>query len=63
MIAEAEETENLIERMEIFARKMKTAEMLLCDSHQLEYADFESCPACEREEREKEMKETKAGTR
>ena len=45
-------TENLIQRMEEFARKMDKAEIVLCDLHQLEFADFEKCPACEREEHE-----------
>jgi hypothetical protein len=50
--------ENLIRKMEEFAKKMETAEILLCDEHQLEFADFETCPACDRERREADKEES-----
>jgi hypothetical protein len=47
------ETENLIQRMEEFARKAKTAKIMTCPEHDdLEYFSFEQCPACDREQRE-----------
>lgn len=47
------ETENLIRRMEKFARKAKTAEIMTCSEHDnLEYFSFERCPVCERESKE-----------
>jgi hypothetical protein len=43
------ETENLVRRMEEFARKAKTGEIMTCPEHDdLEYFSFERCPICER---------------
>jgi hypothetical protein len=44
--------QNLIEKMEEFARKMKDAEIMFCSEHQLEFPNFEKCPDCEHEAHE-----------
>ena len=48
---------DVVEWMEDYRKKAEKAEIMLCDSHALEYFSFETCPACEREERETKEEE------
>jgi hypothetical protein len=48
-------SETEIKRMFDYFKKIETAEILVCEDHDLEYISGEECPACQREQRESEM--------